>query len=152
LGTIAQILGGGQFRAVKLGTAPMPGPDSPEGGVLVGGAANYVINKSAPAKQAAAYEFAKWLTRPEIQAEWAAATGYVPVSTKATTLPPLTTKWSAHPGYKIAYEQLLSGPENDATAGPVVGAYGAKGQGMRGAIIDGLEVLIPRAPADGKRA
>jgi sn-glycerol 3-phosphate transport system substrate-binding protein len=142
LGTISQILSSGQFRAVKLGTGPMPGPDSAEGGVLVGGGANYIVNKSSPEKQAAAYEFAKYLVEPQVQAEWAAATGYVPVSTKAATLPPLTTKWAQQPGYKIAYEQLLQGPINDATAGPVIGPYGAAGQGVRGAIIDGMQRML----------
>ena len=80
LGTISQVLGEGQFAAVELGVGPMPGPDSPDGGVLVGGAALYIVNQSAPEKQAAAYEFAKCLNEPQQQAEWAAATGYVPIA------------------------------------------------------------------------
>jgi sn-glycerol 3-phosphate transport system substrate-binding protein len=150
LGTINQILSGGQYRAVDLGTAPMPGPDDPDGGILVGGAANYIVSRSSDEKQAAAYEFAKYLADPQVQAEWAAATGYVPVRTSATTLEPLVTKWKQQPGYRIAYEQLLSGGANDATAGPVIGPYGAKGTGVRGAIIDALTRMLNDgvAPAD----
>jgi sn-glycerol 3-phosphate transport system substrate-binding protein len=37
LGTIEQILGAGEFGRVEFGAGPMPGPDNPEGGVLVGG-------------------------------------------------------------------------------------------------------------------
>jgi sn-glycerol 3-phosphate transport system substrate-binding protein len=142
LGTITSIMRSGQYGTVELGTAPMPGPDSRDGGVLVGGAANYVVNRSAPAEQAAAYRFATFLADPKTQAEWAAATGYVPVRTSATTLEPLVTKWRQQPGYRIAYEQLLSGPQNDATAGPVLGPYGARGTGLRGAIIDGLTQML----------
>jgi sn-glycerol 3-phosphate transport system substrate-binding protein len=120
----------------------MPGPDDPEGGILVGGAANYIVNRSSDEKQAAAYEFAKFLADPQTQAEWAAATGYVPVRTSATRLEPLVTKWNDQPGYRIAYEQLLSGGTNDATAGPVIGPYGAKGTGVRGAIIDALTRML----------
>jgi sn-glycerol 3-phosphate transport system substrate-binding protein len=150
LGTINQILSSGQYSAVELGTAPMPGPDDPEGGILVGGAANYIVSRSPAEKQAAAYEFAKYLADPQVQAEWAAATGYVPVRSSATTLEPLVTKWEQQPGYRIAYEQLLAGGVNDATAGPVIGPYGAKGSGVRGAIIDAITRMLVDglAPAD----
>jgi sn-glycerol 3-phosphate transport system substrate-binding protein len=150
LGAVSDVLASGQYRDVKLGTGAMPGPNSPDGGVLVGGAANYVMRKSSPAEQAAAYTFAKYLLEPQVQATWAAATGYTPVSKTATTLKPLTTRWEQQPGYKIAYDQLLAGAQNDATAGPVLGPYGAKGQGLRGAIIDGLTAMLNEnvAPAD----
>jgi sn-glycerol 3-phosphate transport system substrate-binding protein len=138
LGTIKQLFAAGQYKNVALGAAAMPGPDSRDGGVLVGGAANYIINRSSPAQQAAAYEFAKFLASAKSQSEWAAATGYVPVSQAAVTMAPLATTYAQQPEYKVAYDQLLQGPENDATAGPVVGAYGAKGEGLRGAIIDAL--------------
>jgi len=42
----------------------------------------------------------------------------------------------------VAYDQLVNGPVNDATAGPVIGAYGAKGVGVRGAIIDALNAML----------
>jgi sn-glycerol 3-phosphate transport system substrate-binding protein len=150
LGTIFTLLESGQYPDVKLGAAPMPGPSSPDGGNLVGGAANYIVNKSAPEKQAAAYDFAKWLAQPEQPSEWAAATGYVPISQKATTLEPLVTSWANRPELKVAYDQLLGGAENDATAGPVIGPYVAAGQGERGAVIDSFDKMLSEgtSPAD----
>jgi sn-glycerol 3-phosphate transport system substrate-binding protein len=142
LGTISQLFASGQFKNVQLGVGAMPGPTSPDGGVLVGGAANYIVTRSAPEKQAAAYEFAKFLATAKTQANWAAATGYVPVSQSAATLSPLAEKYAQQPSYKVAYTQLLVGPQNPATAGPVIGAYGAKGEGVRGAIIDGISRMI----------
>jgi len=142
LGTIAQLFAAGQYKNVELGVGAMPGPNSADGGVLVGGAANYIMNRSSPAEQAAAYEFAKYLAQPKTQSEWAAATGYVPVSRSAVTLSPLAERYARQPEYKVAYDQLLAGPENDATAGPVVGPYGAKGEGLRGAMIDGLSRML----------
>jgi len=145
LGTITGLFAAGQFKNVELGAGAMPGPNSPNGSVLVGGAANYIVNKSAPEKQAAAYEFAKFLASAKIQSDWAAATGYVPVSKTAATLSPLAEKYAQQPDYKVAYDQLLAGPVNVATAGPVIGAYGSNTQGVRGAIVDAIARML-----DGK--
>jgi sn-glycerol 3-phosphate transport system substrate-binding protein len=147
LGTIAQVLGQGQFAHVKLGVGPMPGP-SGDGGVLVGGAALYISNKSAPAKQEAAWRFAKFLTDAQSQSTWSAGTGYLPIRKSATTMQPLAGVWKEKPYYKIAYDQLLEGHENDASAGPVIGPYGARGEGVRGAVIDAVDgVLTQGKPA-----
>ncbi len=129
LGTVTQVLAGGQYPNVELGVAPMPGPVG-KGGVLVGGAANYIVSKSSPAKQAAAWEFAKFLASPESQATWAAGTGYVPISKAATELPAVQDLWAKNPGYKIAFDQLVTGVNNVATSGPVIGDY----QGVRNAV------------------
>lgn len=145
LGTITTLFAAGQYKNVQLGVGRMPGPASPDGSVLVGGAANYIVNKSAPEKQAAAYEFAKFLASAKIQSEWAAATGYVPVSKSAATMSPLAERYAQQPEYKVAYDQLLEGPVNAATAGPVLGAYGSAREGMRGAIVDALSRML-----DGK--
>ncbi len=142
LGTIAQLFAAGQYGNVQLGVGAMPGPTSPDGGVLVGGAANYIVNRSSPAQQAAAYEFAKYLATPRVQSEWAAATGYTPVSASAASMAPLAQKYAHQPEYKVAYDQLRAGPENEATAGPVIGAYGSRGQGVRGAIIDAIAKVV----------
>ena len=142
LGTISALFAAGRYKNVDLGAGPMPGPDSPQGGVLVGGAANYIVDKSAPEKQAAAYEFAKFLMQPQIQSAWAAATGYVPVSKSAANMSPLKEQYAQHPEYKVAYDQLLAGPVNAATAGPVLGAYGSKNEGLRGAIVDALTGML----------
>jgi sn-glycerol 3-phosphate transport system substrate-binding protein len=142
-GRIAQVLGTGQFSAVELGVAPMPGAEG-DGGVLVGGAALFMLRNSSPAEQAAAWEFVKFLDDPKTQSQWSTDTGYLPLRKSATTLEPLATRWAEQPYYRIPYDQLLEGPENDATAGPVVGAYGDRGVGMRGAIIDAIESLYTR--------
>jgi sn-glycerol 3-phosphate transport system substrate-binding protein len=133
LGTISQVLAGGQYRGVELGVAPMPGPASATGGgINVGGAALYISKRSAPEKQEAAWRFAKFLTQPEVQAEWAAATGYIPLRNSAATLPAIQQQWAKSPGYKVAYDQLTSGPNTIATQGPAIGDY----QGVRDVVID----------------
>jgi sn-glycerol 3-phosphate transport system substrate-binding protein len=124
LGTISSVLGSGAYPNVELGVGPMPGPVG-KGGILVGGAALYISNKSDPAKQAAAWDFSKYLNTAQVQADWAAGTGYVPVVEAATKLPAVQQLWAKDPGYKVAYDQLLTGVNNVATAGPVIGAYKA---------------------------
>ena len=126
LGQISKVLASGEGGGVSLGVGPMPGPSgsgSRSGGILVGGAALYMPKRSSPEKQAAAWDLVKFLVSPERQAEWAAATGYVPLRTSATDSPVIRDLWAREPGYRVAYDQLVTGVENTATAGPVVGPY-----------------------------
>jgi sn-glycerol 3-phosphate transport system substrate-binding protein len=124
LGSILEVLGSGQFPGVTIGVGPMPGPTG-KGGVLVGGASLYIPKASSPEKQAAAWEFIKFLNEPSSQAEWAVGTGYVPIRKQALDEPVLQAAWSKTPEFRVAYDQLVTGVENVATAGPVMGAYDA---------------------------
>jgi len=137
LGTIQQLLAGGQYPNVELGVASMPGPKG-KGGVLVGGGANYIVKKSSPEKQAAAWQYAKFLNDPQTQAEWSIATGYVPIRQSAANQPQVQQYWAANPGFKVAYDQLVSGVANTATAGPVIGDY----QGVRDVVLDSEQQMF----------
>jgi sn-glycerol 3-phosphate transport system substrate-binding protein len=137
LGTIQQLLAGGQYPNVELGVASMPGPKG-KGGVLVGGGANYIVKKSSPEKQAAAWQYAKYLNDPQTQAEWSIATGYVPIRQSAANQPQVQQYWAANPGFKVAYDQLVGGVTNTATAGPVIGDY----QGVRDVVLDSEQQMF----------
>jgi sn-glycerol 3-phosphate transport system substrate-binding protein len=137
LGTIQQLLSSGQYPDVELGVAPMPGPKG-KGGVLVGGGANYIVKKSSPEKQAAAWQYAKFLNDPATQADWTIATGYVPSRQSAANMPQVQQYWTANPGFKVAYDQLLGGVANTATAGPVIGDY----QGVRDVVLDSEQQMF----------
>jgi sn-glycerol 3-phosphate transport system substrate-binding protein len=137
LGTITQLLSSGQYPNVDLGVAPMPGPTG-QGGVLVGGAALYISNKSAPEKQAAAWQYLKFLDSAQTQADFGAATGYVPMRKSSITLPAMQQLWAKIPGYKVAYDQLVTGVNNTATAGPVIGDY----LGVRDAVRNAEESMF----------
>ncbi|HMG43999.1 MAG TPA: ABC transporter substrate-binding protein [Acidimicrobiales bacterium] len=121
LGTIIQVLESGQYADVEPAVAPVPGRED-DGGVLVGGSGLYVSAQD-PAKQAAAWRFAEFLTSAESQSQWAAATGFVPVRESATELPEVQQRWQEIPGFRVAYDELTEGAENDATAGPAIGDY-----------------------------
>lgn len=145
LGTISQLLGSGQFEHVELGVGPMPGPEG-DGGVLVGGAALYIVNKSSAAEQEAAWRFVQFLDEPENQAQWSASTGYIPLRKSAVDLPAVEQRWAEEPGYRVAYDQLVTGPENVATAGPVIGAY----RDVRTAAVDAIQQMLSQGLAPDK--
>ena len=122
LGTITQFLASGQYRDVTLGVGPMPGPPG-NGGVTVQGGALFMVSKSPAAKQAAAWEYLKFLDTPESQAAWAVSTGYLPIVEGAAASGQVQDLWARNPGYRVAYDQLLAGVNSPATAGSVIGAY-----------------------------
>ncbi|MGH8982619.1 MAG: ABC transporter substrate-binding protein [Acidimicrobiia bacterium] len=121
LGTVTQVLGAGDYAHVDLGVGPMPG--AKKGGTIVGGAALFLVKESSAAKQAAAWQFAKFLNEPEQVATWSAGTGYVPTRESAVDLPALTQRWADFPQFRVGYDQLLAGKNTLATAGPVIGDY-----------------------------
>ena len=80
LGTINAVLGAGsdpEHRARRRRRCP--GPSRRPGGVFVQGGELFMVNKSAPAKQAAAWQFLKFLDEPENMTTWAIGTGYIPI-------------------------------------------------------------------------
>jgi ABC-type glycerol-3-phosphate transport system substrate-binding protein len=96
------------------------------------------LKGSDPAKIAAAWKYAQYLTTPTAQATWAAGTGYIPISKQSVQSQVMQELWSSKPGYKVAYDQLATGANNEATAGPVIGDY----LGVREAIKNALESFL----------
>ena len=122
LGTITSVLSAANNPDIEIGVAPLPGP-SHKGGVLVSGGSLYMVNKSAPAKQAAAWKFLKFLDEPENMTTWAIGTGYIPIRKSSANSAEMQEYWAQNPTYKVAYDQLLTGPTNPATSGSVIGQY-----------------------------
>ncbi|HXQ62800.1 MAG TPA: ABC transporter substrate-binding protein [Acidimicrobiales bacterium] len=121
IGTILSVLD--TYPKVKLGIGPLPATSAPGGGVFVGGAGLYMVSKSSPERQDAAWQFTKFLTDPAQQATWAVGTGYIPIRKSAASIPALAEAWQKVPGYRVAYEQILASPKDAATAGAVLGAF-----------------------------
>jgi len=123
LGTIIDVLESGQYPDVVPDVAPVPGRED-DGGVLVGGSGLYIsASDEEPAKQAAAWRFAEFLTTPESQSQWAAATGFIPVRQSAAEQPEIQARWEEIPGFRVAFDEINEGAENEATAGPAIGDY-----------------------------
>jgi len=132
LGTILTVLN--TYPQVTLGVGSLPSPTSPEGGVFAGGAGMYIVAKSTPEQQDAAWQYLKFLNEPAQQAAWAVGTGYIPIRKSATDLPSVTDAWSNVPGYRVAYEQILASPTNPATAGAVIGPFSQVSSAINDAI------------------
>jgi sn-glycerol 3-phosphate transport system substrate-binding protein len=123
LATVLAALGGGLIPGLTVddvGVGPMPGPGGAPG-VLVGGAALYIVADKGDAEAAAAWDYVQFLVGAESQSSWAAATGYVPVRSDAVELEPLATKYADDPRFAVAYEQLLASADDPASLGPVLG-------------------------------
>jgi sn-glycerol 3-phosphate transport system substrate-binding protein len=135
LGTVDSVLSGGGYPNVELGVAPLPGPTSGSnrGGVLVSGGALYMVNKSAPEKQAAAWQYLKFLDDTANMTKWAIGTGYVPIRKSSAQSADMQDYWAKNPAYKVAYDQLVNGPTNAATSGSVIGNYTGARDAMRDA-------------------
>jgi sn-glycerol 3-phosphate transport system substrate-binding protein len=122
LGTITSLLK--THPGVTLGVGPFPVLSARiRGGVEPGGSALYISAKAPAAAQAAAWEFETYLDDTANDAAWAAATGYIPIRRSAVSTATIKTLWATHPGFKVAYEQLVDGPTTAATAASVIGPY-----------------------------
>jgi sn-glycerol 3-phosphate transport system substrate-binding protein len=140
LGTIKAVLGGGNDPDVDLGVAPMPGPGTgtPAGGVINQGGELFMVNKSAPAKQAAAWKFLKFLAEPGNVTAWAIGTGYIPIRKSSASSSEMQDYWAQNPGFKVAYDQLLGGKDTAASAGSVIG----DNKGVRDAVRDAFNTMF----------
>jgi sn-glycerol 3-phosphate transport system substrate-binding protein len=111
----AQVIENSPF---EVGSAFIPVADGMEPeGVVVGGASLWITNQVSEEEQQAAWEFVKYMTDAEVQAEWAAATGYFPITPAAYDEPALTEVYDEYPIYRTAVDQLESTTPNPATQG-----------------------------------
>ena len=103
----------------ELGTAYFPAVlEGDEGGVSVGGASLWIMDKGDEEKENAAFEFIKFMVSAETQVKWAQATGYFSVSTEAYELSEMNEYLDANPEFKTAIEQLR---EENNNSGAVLG-------------------------------
>jgi sn-glycerol 3-phosphate transport system substrate-binding protein len=138
LRSVFGVLESGQFPDVKLGVGPMPGLTAPDaGGISVGGASLFVVNKSSPVEQEATRIFAEWLNEPAQQAEWHIGSGYIPTRKSSATDPRVQQLWAESPQFRVAFDQLQSGQTSIASSGSVLGAY----KDVREAIVKGMEEM-----------
>ncbi|SHG17152.1 ABC transporter substrate-binding protein [Ornithinibacillus halophilus] len=102
----------------EVGTAFLPTADGMDPqGVIVGGASLWITNQVSEEDQDAAWEFVKFLTDAEVQAEWAASTGYFPITPAAYDVDVLKDVHEEFPIYTTAVEQLKNTTVSPATQG-----------------------------------
>jgi sn-glycerol 3-phosphate transport system substrate-binding protein len=124
LGTVSQLLSGGQYSNVKLGVGPFPVySSSVKGGIEPGGSGVYISNKVPAIEQAAAWTYLSYICNTQSMATWAAGTGYIPVRKSSTQTATVQHLWATEPGYKVAYDEINNGLNSPATSGSVIGPY-----------------------------
>jgi sn-glycerol 3-phosphate transport system substrate-binding protein len=123
IGAVFNALGGGlaaDLTTDDIGIGPMPGP-SPEPGAQVGGGSLWLVADKGDVEAAAAWDFVTFLTTAQTQSTWATQTGYVPIRQDAIDLEPLATTYATDPRLSVAYEQLLTRPDDVTANAPVLG-------------------------------
>jgi sn-glycerol 3-phosphate transport system substrate-binding protein len=88
-------------------TAFIPHTDSSErNGVVIGGAALWLIDSGDEAENAAAWEFMKFMSEEDQQVTWHTGTGYFPVRSDIDNNAELQTFWDENPNFVTAIDQL----------------------------------------------
>ena len=124
LGPVMDVIKGGQFKEQisleDLGIGPMPGPNGTQG-ALVGGASLWIVDKGDNVKNAAAWDYIKFMVSAQSQSTWAAKTGYFPVNKAAETLDPLKTTYATDSRFKVGFDQLMAAKDAPSSNGPIIG-------------------------------
>ncbi|WBL14551.1 ABC transporter substrate-binding protein [Sutcliffiella sp. NC1] len=108
----------------EVGTAFLPHPDSVgPNGVIVGGGSLWMTNQVSEDTQDAAWEFIKFSTQPGVQAKWAAATGYFPITKAAYEEDTLKAVYEVHPQFTTAVQQLQNTQLTPATQGALMNVF-----------------------------
>ncbi len=104
---------GGKF---KMMASPAPAGPSGQAFNYVTGDTLCVLNVGTPAQKLAAWTFVKWLSSPQVNAEWNENTNYLPTGPKSASL--MTDFYKKNPNYKAAFSNpvhWLTDPAANAT-------------------------------------
>lgn len=108
-------------------------------GPAIGGASIWIMGKDhSEAEQQAAWGFVKYLSSPEVQAQWHVSTGYFPISKGALNQPADVEYRNTVPQFNVAVDQLSSTKLTTATQGCAAGIMPQS----RKAVEDALEKVL----------
>lgn len=133
---------------VDVGVAYLPRPTGAKGGVIIGGASLWITDQGTPEQQAAAWDFVKWTTSPEVQASWSSSTGYYPIRKASYDVQEMKDTLTKYPQFGVAVEQLRATEETFPTQGAVFGTF----LQTRLAIEAAMEQYLSGTVADAKAA
>jgi sn-glycerol 3-phosphate transport system substrate-binding protein len=133
---------------VDVGVAYLPRPTGAKGGVIIGGASLWITDQGTPEQQAAAWDFVKWTSNPEVQASWSSNTGYYPIRKAAYDVQEMKDTLAKYPQFGVAVEQLRATESTFPTQGAVFGTF----LQARLAIEASMEQFMSGSVADAKAA
>lgn len=101
-------------------------------GASVSGSCLVMFDSEDDLRKEAAWYFMRYLTSAEVQADFAAGTGYIPAHVDALETESYKAVTSAYPQYAVAFEQLTNTPADmrSVTVGPSTDFYYAIIQGV----------------------
>lgn len=111
-------------------------------GATVSGAGLFMFDKGDALKKAAAWELVKYLTGPQVQADFAVGTGYIPVNTAAIDEAAYRDMLAQNPITGVALDQLTQTPADmrSVTVGPSIDFYNAIQDNISAMLDDDLSV------------
>jgi sn-glycerol 3-phosphate transport system substrate-binding protein len=137
-GTRADIKANSKFE-VGYGMMPYwPDVQGAPQNSIIGGATLWVLRDRPRAEYSGVAKFFAYLSKPEIQAAWHQATGYLPITRAAFELTRAQGFYDRDPGAAIGIEQVTLKPPTDNSKGIRLGSFVL----IRDAIEDELEQVF----------
>ncbi|MGA2126117.1 MAG: extracellular solute-binding protein, partial [Xanthobacteraceae bacterium] len=90
---------------------------------IIGGATLWVLKGRPEAEYKGAAKFFAYLSRPEVQAAWHQATGYLPITLAAYQLTRSQGYYDRNPGTDISIRQLTLNPPTENSKGLRLGSF-----------------------------
>ncbi len=133
----------------EVGAAFIPYADEVERqGVAIGGASLWMSKGIADIEQKAAWEFMKYLTTPEVQAQWHLSTGYFAINPAAYEEEIVKKAWEEFPQLKVTVEQLQSTEPSIATQGALISVFPESRQQIVNALENLYQGMDPKEVLD----
>jgi sn-glycerol 3-phosphate transport system substrate-binding protein len=130
----------------EVKTAFIPHSDSSDrNGIIIGGAALWLIDSGDEAENAAAWEFMKFMAELDQQRTWHTGTGYYPVRLDAQDDAELQNFWEENPNFRTAMDQLFTTEttlEDGSTNYPVLGGRAGPFPAIRQIIVESYSRVL----------
>ncbi|KXS37721.1 MAG: sn-glycerol 3-phosphate transport system substrate-binding protein [Halomonadaceae bacterium T82-2] len=120
MGSSASYAGVRDNADFNFAVAPLPYDadvvDTPNN-TIIGGASLWVLNGASEAQKEGVAAFFKYLSSPEVQADWHQFTGYLPITTAAAKLTREQGFYDKNPGTDVAIKQMTGSAPTENSKG-----------------------------------
>lgn len=107
---------------VGVGYLPVP-DDAQRNGVIIGGASLWMAKDIEQDEKQGAWEFMKFVSSAEAQAQWHVDTGYFAINPAAYDEQIVKDQWTQYPQLKVTVDQLKETQANAATGGALISVF-----------------------------
>ncbi|WP_404406257.1 ABC transporter substrate-binding protein [Jeotgalibacillus malaysiensis] len=108
----------------EVGVGYLPVPDDAErNGVIIGGASLWMAEAIDAEQKQGAWEFMKYASSAEAQAQWHVDTGYFAINPAAYDEQVVVDQWEQYPQLKVTVDQLKETQANAATGGALISVF-----------------------------